>query len=65
MNYMILHFLGKMDDGLAMNSLQWDILELAGHLRQERLFVSSEQQHIQGLNEKVWPMYFLLLLLWL
>lgn len=42
-----------------MNSLHWDILELAGHLRQERLFVSSEQQHIQGLNEKVWPMYFL------
>jgi len=54
-----------MDDGLVMNSLQWDILELAGHLRQERLFVSSEQQHIQRLNEKVWPMYFMLLLLWL
>jgi len=57
--------LGEMDDGLVMNSLQWDILELAGHLRQERLFVSSEQQHIQRLNEKVWPMYFMLLLLWL
>ncbi|XP_069695345.1 GTPase-activating protein and VPS9 domain-containing protein 1 [Periplaneta americana] len=42
-----------MDDGLIMNSLQWDIIELAGHLRQERLFVSSEQQHLQGLNEKV------------
>jgi hypothetical protein len=50
---------GEMDDGLVMNSLHWDILELAGHLRQERLFVSSEQQHIQGLNEKVWPIYFM------
>lgn len=36
-----------------MNALHWDIIELAGHLRQERLFVSSEQQHLQGLNEKV------------
>ncbi|GFG38782.1 hypothetical protein Cfor_08237 [Coptotermes formosanus] len=42
-----------MDDGMMMNSLHWDIIELAGHLRQERLFVSSEQQHLQGLNEKV------------
>ncbi|XP_021936373.1 receptor-mediated endocytosis protein 6 homolog isoform X2 [Zootermopsis nevadensis] len=42
-----------MDDGLMMNALHWDIIELAGHLRQERLFVSSEQQHLQGLNEKV------------
>lgn len=43
----------EMDDGLMMNALHWDIIELAGHLRQERLFVSSEQQHLQGLNEKV------------
>lgn len=42
-----------MDDGLMMNALHWDIIELAGHLRQERLFVSSEQQHLQALNEKV------------
>jgi hypothetical protein len=46
-------FAGEMDDGLMMNTLHWDIIELAGHLRQERLFVSSEQQHLQGLNEKV------------
>ncbi|PSN29560.1 hypothetical protein C0J52_22666 [Blattella germanica] len=42
-----------MDDSLMMNSLPWDISDLARHLRQERLFVSSEQQHLQGLNEKV------------
>lgn len=34
-------------------TLQWDILQLAGHLRQERLFVSAEQQNLQNLNEKV------------
>ncbi|KAL1132013.1 hypothetical protein AAG570_011623 [Ranatra chinensis] len=34
-------------------SLLWDLIELAGHLRQERLFVLSEQTHLQELNEKV------------
>ncbi|XP_051165679.1 GTPase-activating protein and VPS9 domain-containing protein 1 isoform X2 [Leptopilina boulardi] len=34
-------------------TLQWDMMELAGHLRQERLFVSSEQQNLQSLNENV------------
>ncbi|XP_066994190.2 GTPase-activating protein and VPS9 domain-containing protein 1 isoform X2 [Anabrus simplex] len=42
-----------MDNGLIMGPLQWDIMDLAGHLRQERLFVSSEQQHLQSLNTKV------------
>lgn len=31
----------------------WDINELARILRQERLFVISEQQELQTLNEKV------------
>lgn len=34
-------------------TLQWDMMELARHLRQERLFVSSEQQNLQTLNERV------------
>ncbi|XP_020296298.1 GTPase-activating protein and VPS9 domain-containing protein 1 isoform X2 [Pseudomyrmex gracilis] len=34
-------------------TLQWDIMELARHLRQERLFVNSEQQNLQTLNERV------------
>lgn len=46
-----------------MNALHWDIIELAGHLRQERLFVSSEQQHLQGLNEKVICFFFMYLML--
>ncbi|KYQ50700.1 GTPase-activating protein and VPS9 domain-containing protein 1 [Trachymyrmex zeteki] len=33
-------------------TLQWDMMELARHLRQERLFVSSEQQNLQTLNER-------------
>ncbi|XP_015600361.1 GTPase-activating protein and VPS9 domain-containing protein 1 isoform X3 [Cephus cinctus] len=37
----------------SFGTLQWDMIELAGHLRQERLFVSSEQQNLQTLNEKV------------
>lgn len=37
----------------SMGTLQWDMIELASHLRQERLFVSSEQQNLQILNEKV------------
>ncbi|XP_043477081.1 GTPase-activating protein and VPS9 domain-containing protein 1 isoform X1 [Leptopilina heterotoma] len=37
----------------SLGTLQWDMMELAGHLRQERLFVSSEQQNLQTLNEKV------------
>ncbi|KOC65886.1 GTPase-activating protein and VPS9 domain-containing protein 1 [Habropoda laboriosa] len=37
----------------SLGTLQWDIIELANHLRQERLFVSSEQQNLQILNEKV------------
>lgn len=36
-----------------MGTLNWDILELARRLRFERLFVSSEQQHLQVLNDKV------------
>lgn len=38
-----------MDNTLALS----DLIELAGHLRQERLFVFSEQLHLQELNEKV------------
>ncbi|XP_075226485.1 GTPase activating protein and VPS9 domains 1 isoform X2 [Lycorma delicatula] len=38
-----------MDNTLVL----WDLIELAGHLRQERLFVLSEQVHLQELNEKV------------
>jgi len=34
-------------------TLQWDMIELARHLRQERLFVNSEQQNLQTLNERV------------
>ncbi|KAM0728580.1 GTPase-activating protein and VPS9 domain-containing protein 1 [Formica fusca] len=34
-------------------TLQWDMMELASHLRQERLFVNSEQQNLQTLNERV------------
>ncbi|KZC13342.1 GTPase-activating protein and VPS9 domain-containing protein 1 [Dufourea novaeangliae] len=37
----------------SLGTLQWDMIELASHLRQERLFVSSEQQNLQLLNEKV------------
>lgn len=37
----------------SAGTLQWDMIELAGHLRQERLFVNSEQQNLQFLNEKV------------
>lgn len=35
------------------NPLLWDIVELATQLRQERLFVNSEQALLQELNEKV------------
>lgn len=42
-----------MDDNTPESSLQWDMLDLADHLRQERLFVSAEQQHLQELNAKV------------
>ncbi|KAJ8683166.1 hypothetical protein QAD02_018958 [Eretmocerus hayati] len=37
----------------SLGTLQWDMIELAGHLRQERLFVNSEQQNLQSLNERV------------
>lgn len=37
----------------SLGTLQWDMIELAGHLRQERLFVNSEQMNLQSLNEKV------------
>ncbi|XP_011314268.1 GTPase-activating protein and VPS9 domain-containing protein 1 [Fopius arisanus] len=37
----------------SLGTFHWDMLELAGHLRQERLFVHSEQQNLQLLNEKV------------
>ncbi|KAG8264091.1 GTPase-activating protein and VPS9 domain-containing protein 1 [Homalodisca vitripennis] len=30
-----------------------DLIDLAGHLRQERLFIFSEQVNLQELNEKV------------
>lgn len=36
----------------------WDINELVRLLRQERLFVSSEQQELQSLNEKVCVLKF-------
>lgn len=38
-------------------TLQWDMMELARHLRQERLFVNSEQQNLQNLNERVTSLY--------
>lgn len=41
----------------SLGTLQWDMIELASHLRQERLFVSSEQQNLQILNEKVCDNY--------
>lgn len=37
----------------SLGTLQWDMIELAGHLRQERLFVNSEQLNLQSLNERV------------
>ena len=43
----------------SLGTLQWDMVELAGHLRQERLFVNSEQQNLQTLNEKVRQTFFL------
>ncbi|GLH08502.1 Uncharacterized protein GBIM_13724 [Gryllus bimaculatus] len=36
-----------------MEQMHWNILDLANQLRQERLFVNSEQQQLQNLNEKV------------
>lgn len=33
--------------------LHWDINNLVRELRQERLFVSSEQNELQKLNERV------------
>lgn len=36
-----------------IGNLRWDLADLAGHLRRERLFVNSEQQNLQSLNEKV------------
>lgn len=37
----------------SYGTLPWNVLQLAEHLRQERLFVSAEQQNLQNLNEKV------------
>ncbi|XP_076233243.1 GTPase activating protein and VPS9 domains 1 isoform X2 [Calliopsis andreniformis] len=37
----------------SLGTLQSDMIELASHLRQERLFIGSEQQNLQILNEKV------------
>lgn len=37
----------------SRNSSRMDLLELARHLRQEHLFVASERQQIQMLNDKV------------
>ncbi|KAK3920325.1 Receptor-mediated endocytosis protein 6-like protein [Frankliniella fusca] len=42
-----------MDDNASASSLQWDMLDLADRLRQERLFVSAEQEHLKELNDKV------------
>lgn len=39
----------QMDNTLMIS----DLIDLAGHLRQERLFILSEQLHLQELNEKV------------
>ncbi|KAG8225229.1 hypothetical protein J437_LFUL009799, partial [Ladona fulva] len=36
-----------------MGSLQWEIVELASHLRNERLFVASEQENLRTLNKEV------------
>lgn len=36
-----------------MEQIQWNILDLASQLREERLFITSEQQQLQKLNEKV------------
>ncbi|XP_071447681.1 GTPase-activating protein and VPS9 domain-containing protein 1 [Hetaerina americana] len=36
-----------------MVSLQWEIVELADHLRNEKLFVASEQQNLRTLNKEV------------
>ncbi|XP_046399336.1 receptor-mediated endocytosis protein 6 homolog [Ischnura elegans] len=36
-----------------MVSLQWEIVELANHLRNEKLFVASEQQNLRTLNKEV------------
>ncbi|XP_052119444.1 receptor-mediated endocytosis protein 6 homolog isoform X1 [Frankliniella occidentalis] len=43
----------NMEDNASASSLQWDMLDLADRLRQERLFVSSEQEHLKELNAKV------------
>ncbi|KAF7998054.1 hypothetical protein HCN44_009452 [Aphidius gifuensis] len=37
----------------SLGTIQWDMLELAGHLRLERLFVNSEKQNLKELNRKV------------
>lgn len=37
----------------SLGTIQWDMLELAGHLRLERLFVNSEKQNLEELNRKV------------
>lgn len=45
--------MSSVNSGDSLGTFQWDMLELAGHLRQERLFVNSEQQNLKLLNEKV------------
>ncbi|XP_012287140.1 GTPase-activating protein and VPS9 domain-containing protein 1 isoform X2 [Orussus abietinus] len=45
--------MSSINSGESIGTLQWDMIELAGHLRQERLFVTSEQQNLRTLNEKV------------
>ncbi|XP_034936042.1 receptor-mediated endocytosis protein 6 homolog [Chelonus insularis] len=45
--------MSSMNSVESFGTLQWDMLELAAHLRQERLFVNAEQQNLQTLNEKV------------
>ncbi|XP_019699609.1 receptor-mediated endocytosis protein 6 homolog isoform X3 [Harpegnathos saltator] len=48
--YSIMSSINSID---SHGTLQWDMMELARHLRQERLFVNSEQQNLQTLNERV------------
>lgn len=38
----------------VMSTIEWeDVIELAEQLMRERLFLSSEQQQLQQLNDKV------------
>jgi hypothetical protein len=42
-----------------MSTIEWeDVIELAEQLMRERLFLSSEQQQLQQLNDKVLYAFF-------